>query len=264
MPVDNTNPAPLDIRGDRLTGRRILVVGASSGIGAAAVRRFAEEGASVVAMARRENRLEALCKEVTASGGSASYVTGDVTSEDSVAASVDTAFQRLGGLDGAFNAAGVGGAGKLHELDTADFDRVVAVNLRGTFLAMKYEIKAMLESGGGAVVNTSSIGGLVAAPALPSYGATKMAVNSLTKSAAVGYAGDNIRVNAIAPATTLSEMLERWLTTDEAKRNMAAQTPLNFIALPDDMARVALFLLSDESRWITGTVLPVDGGASAA
>jgi NAD(P)-dependent dehydrogenase (short-subunit alcohol dehydrogenase family) len=140
----------------------------------------------------------------------------------------------------------------------------MAVNLRGTFLAMKYQIRAMVESGGGSIVNTSSIGGLVAAPALTSYGASKWGVNSLTKSAAVGYAGDNIRVNAIAPAATLSEMLERWLTTDEAKRAMAAQTPLNFLALPDDMARVALFLLSDESRWITGTVLPVDGGASAA
>jgi NAD(P)-dependent dehydrogenase (short-subunit alcohol dehydrogenase family) len=122
----------------------------------------------------------------------------------------------------------------------------------------------LLESGGGSIVNTSSIGGLVAAPQLPAYGASKWGVNSLTKSAGVGYASDNVRVNAIAPATTLTEMLEGWLTTDEAKRAMAAQTPLNFIALPDDMARVAMFLLSDESRWITGTVVPVDGGASAA
>jgi NAD(P)-dependent dehydrogenase (short-subunit alcohol dehydrogenase family) len=113
-------------------------------------------------------------------------------------------------------------------------------------------------------VNTSSISGLVAAPELPAYGAAKWGINGLTKSAAVGYAAHNIQVNAIAPTATLSEMLERWLPTDEAKAAMAAQTPLNFIALPDDMARVALYLLSDESRWITGTVLPVDGGASAA
>ncbi|MGP8297717.1 SDR family NAD(P)-dependent oxidoreductase [Streptomyces inhibens] len=264
MAVDNINPLPLDIQGDRLKGRRILVVGGSSGIGAAAVKRFAEEGASVVAMARREDRLEALCKEITGAGGSASYVVGDVGSEESVEESVAVTVERLGGLDGAFNAAGVGGAGQLHEIKVEDFDRIVAVNLRGTFLAMKYQIRAMLESGGGAIVNTSSIGGLVAAPQLPIYGATKWGVNSLTKSAAVGYAAQNIRVNAIAPAATLSEMLEKWLTTDEAKRAMAAQTPLNFIALPDDMARVALFLLSDESRWITGTVLPVDGGAAAA
>lgn len=264
MAVDNTNPAPLEITGDRLRGKRILVVGGSSGMGAAAVKRFAEEGASVVVSARREDRLATLCKEVEAAGGEASFVVGDVRSEESVEETVTTAVARLGGLDGAFNAAGVGGAGSLHETATEDFDRVMAVNLRGTFLAMKYQIRAMVESGGGSIVNTSSIGGLVAAPALTSYGASKWGVNSLTKSAAVGYAGDNIRVNAIAPAATLSEMLERWLTTDEAKRAMAAQTPLNFLALPDDMARVALFLLSDESRWITGTVLPVDGGASAA
>jgi NAD(P)-dependent dehydrogenase (short-subunit alcohol dehydrogenase family) len=262
--VDNTNPKPLEIRGDRLRGKRILVVGGSSGIGAAAVRRFAEEGASVVASARREDRLATLCKDVEAAGGDASFVVGDVLSEESMAETVATTVERLGGLDGAFNTAGAGGAGRLHEIDTEAFDRVIAVNLRGTFLAMKYQIRAMLESGGGSIVNTSSIGGLVAAPQLPAYGASKWGVNSLTKSAGVGYASDNIRVNAIAPATTLTEMLEGWLTTDEAKRAMAAQTPLNFIALPDDMARVAMFLLSDESRWITGTVVPVDGGASAA
>ncbi|MQY06678.1 SDR family NAD(P)-dependent oxidoreductase [Actinomadura macrotermitis] len=263
MAVDNINPTPLAYKGDRLKGRRVLVVGASSGIGAAAVRRFAAEGAAVIATARREERLAALCKEVTAEGGDASFVVGDVTDEESIAEAVNVAVERMGGLDGAFNAAGVGGAGRLHETEAADFDRVVAVNLRGTFLAMKYQIRAMLAGEGGAIVNTSSIGGLVAAPALTSYGATKWGVNSLTKSAAVGYAAQNIRVNAIAPAATLSEMLEQWLPTDEAKRAMAAQTPLNFIALPDDMARVALYLLSDESRWITGTVLPVDGGASA-
>jgi NAD(P)-dependent dehydrogenase (short-subunit alcohol dehydrogenase family) len=263
MAVDNTNPNPLDIRGERLKGRRIVVVGGSSGIGAAAVRRFAEEGASVVVSARREDKLATLCKEVEVAGGQASYVVGDVTSEESVEETVATAVQRMGGIDGAFNVAGVGGAGALHEISVEDFDRVIAVNLRGTFLAMKYQIRAML-AGGGSIVNTSSIGGLVAAPALPIYGASKWGVNSLTMSAAVGYAADNIRVNAIAPAATLSEMLEQWLTTDEAKRAMAAQTPLNFIALPDDMARVALFLLSDEARWITGVVLPVDGGAAAA
>ncbi|MFD1543363.1 SDR family NAD(P)-dependent oxidoreductase [Nonomuraea guangzhouensis] len=264
MVVDNVHPERLDFRADRLKDRRVLVVGGSSGIGAAAVRRFALEGASVVAIARREERLAELCKEVTAEGGEASFVVGDVTREESVAEAISTAVERLGGLDGAFNVAGVGAAGRIHELDAAAFDRVVAVNLRGTFLAMKHQISAMLAGGGGTIVNTSSISGLVAAPELPAYGAAKWGVNSLTMSAAVGYAAQNIRVNAIAPSATLSEMLERWLPTDEAKRAMAARTPLNFIALPDDMARVALFLLSDEARWITGTVLPVDGGASAA
>jgi NAD(P)-dependent dehydrogenase (short-subunit alcohol dehydrogenase family) len=261
--VDNVNPSPIEIQAERLAGRKILIMGASSGIGAAAVRRFAQEGAAVVAAARREDRLAHLCQEVAAAGGDASFLVADVTDEDSVAETVAVAADRLGGLDGAFNVAGTGAAGPIHETKAEDFDRVIAVNLRGTFLSMKYELKAMLDSGGGAIVNTSSIGGLLATPDLPAYGASKWGVNSLTKSAAVGYAPHNIRVNAIAPAATLSEMLEMWLPTEEAKRAMAAQTPLNFIALPDDMARVALFLLSDEARWMTGSIVPVDGGASA-
>jgi A-factor type gamma-butyrolactone 1'-reductase (1S-forming) len=260
---DNLHPAPLDIRAERLKGRKILVMGGSSGIGAAAVRRFAAEGASVVVTARREDRLTDLCKEVVEDGGEASYVLCDVLDEGAVAAAVDTAADRLGGLDGAFNTAGTGTIGEIHQTSAEDFDQVVAVNLRGTFLSMKHELRVMLQNGGGSIVNTSSVGGLGANPILPAYGASKMAVNSLTMSAAVGYAPYNIRVNAIAPAATLSEMLEVWLPTEEAKRSIAVQTPLNFIALPDDMARVALMLLSDEARWITGVILPVDGGASA-
>jgi len=145
----------------------------------------------------------------------------------------------------------VGGAAKpLHEIPAEKFDEVVSVNLRGTFFAMKYEIEVMRQGGGGAIVNTSSIGGLVAAPDLSDYGATKWGLNSLTKSAAIAYAPDNIRVNAIAPGATLSEMLAKWLPTDEAKLRVASAAPLKFLALPDDMARVALFLLSEEARWI--------------
>jgi NAD(P)-dependent dehydrogenase (short-subunit alcohol dehydrogenase family) len=263
MPVDNVHPEPLEFEGNRLLGRRIIIVGASSGIGAAAVRRFSREGARVVAAARREELLAQVCKQVNDEGGDTSYVVCDVKDEAGVEAAVGTAVERMGGLDGAFNTAGVGGHGKLHTMETALFDEVVAVNLRGTFLAMKYEIRAMLDSGGGSIVNTSSIGGLVAAPDLLPYGAAKSAVNSLTRSAGVGYGPDNIRVNAIAPASTLTEMYERWLPTEEAKREIAALTPLNFIALPDDMARAALLLLSDETRWVNATILPVDGGAHA-
>lgn len=263
MAVDNVHPAPIEYEGTRLTDRKILIVGGSSGIGAAAVRRFAREGARVVAAARREEKLAEVCKEVIAEGGHASYVVCDVKDEESVATAVSTAVERLGGLDGAFNSNGVGGHTNLHTAEVELFDEVIAVNLRGTFLAMKYEIRAMIEGGGGAIVNTSSIGGLVGAADLVPYSAAKWGVNSLTKSAGVGYAADNIRVNAIAPAATLTEMYERWLPTDEDKRRIAALTPLNFIALPDDMARVALYLLSEESRWITATVLPVDGGAYA-
>jgi A-factor type gamma-butyrolactone 1'-reductase (1S-forming) len=264
MHVDNIHPKAIELDAQRLVGRKTLVVGASSGIGAAAVRRFALEGASVIAAARREDRLSALCDEVAAAGGDVSYAVCDVTDEDSVAKLVTVAEERLGGLDSAFNAHGVGGAAKpLHEVPAAEFDTVVSVNLRGTFLAMKHQVEAMRRNGGGAIVNTSSIAGLVAAPALPDYSATKWGLSGLTKSAAVAYAPDNIRVNAIAPGATLTEMLGELASTEQAKQMIASAAPLQFLALPDDMARVALFLLSEEARWITGVVLPVDGGASA-
>jgi NAD(P)-dependent dehydrogenase (short-subunit alcohol dehydrogenase family) len=264
MPVDNIHPKAIEFDAQRLAGKRTLVVGASSGIGAAAVRRFALEGATVVAAARREEQLSDLCGEVDAAGGKVSYVVCDVRDEDSVADLVSVTVDRLGGLDSAFNAHGVGGTLKpIHEVSVDEFDETVAVNLRGTFLAMKYQIDAMRRNGGGSIVNTSSIAGLVASPQLPDYGATKWGLASLTKSAAIAYAPDNIRVNAIAPGATSTEMLAKLLPTEEILRHVASASPLNFVALPDDMARVALFLLSEEARWITGVVLPVDGGASA-
>jgi NAD(P)-dependent dehydrogenase (short-subunit alcohol dehydrogenase family) len=265
-PVPTFNsPPPLALTADRLAGKVVFVTVASSGIGRAAVTRFAAEGAAVVAASRRLDRLEEVVAEVRAAGGEALAVTCDVTEEASVRGAVGATVERFGRLDGAFNNAGGPGAQRvLHELDTAGFDLVIATNLRGPFLCMKHQIPVMLEGGGGSIVNTSSIAGLIGSPTVPGYAASKWGLEGLVKSAAMAYARRGVRVNAIAPGPTRSEMFDAWMPDDEARAAMAAHFPMNYVAHPDDMARAALFLLSDESRWVTGTVLPCEGGRSSA
>jgi NAD(P)-dependent dehydrogenase (short-subunit alcohol dehydrogenase family) len=262
--MSHQQPEPLTLTSSRLAGRVILVTGASSGIGAAAVRRFAAEGALVAAAARRTERIAALAAELRDAGSQAIAVHCDVTDERSVDEAVSEVVRTFGRLDGAFNNAGTGGARRpLHEIDTVTFDKVLATNLRGPFLCMKYEIPAMLDAGGGSIVVTSSVGGLVGGAKNTDYAASKHGVAGLVKCAALDYARHGIRVNAIAPGPTRSEMFDLWMPTEEARAAMADLFPLNYIADPDDMARAALFLLSDESRWTTGVVLPCEGGVSA-
>ncbi len=263
--ADNLFPEPLTLESDRLKDRVIIVFGASSGIGAAAVRRFCADGATVVASARRTGRLEDLVAEVGSAGpGGVAAIPCDVADEEAIATVVRRTVAEFGRIDGAFNNAGVpGGVTPIHLIDAAAFDHTMMVNLRGVALCMKHEISAMLTAGaGGAIVNTSSVGAFGGNPTLPDYGASKAAVNHLTRSAAVGYGEHGIRVNAIAPGATSSEMLDPWIADADSRRAWAT-APIPFIALGDDMARVAAFLLSDEARWITGQVLPVDGGARA-
>jgi A-factor type gamma-butyrolactone 1'-reductase (1S-forming) len=259
----NLYPSPISYDGTRLEGKVIVVFGASSGIGESAAVRFAREGASVVVAARRKDRLEPLTERIIGAGGSSFAVRCDVRKEVDIESVIATAVDHFGRIDGAFNNAGISGnAEPIHDISASVFDEVMAVNLRGVALCMKHEILAMMSSGGGAIVNTSSIGGLTSNQGLPDYGASKAAVNHLTRSAAVAYGRWGIRVNAIAPGATSSEMLDPWIADLESRKHWAT-APISFIALPDDMARVALFLLSDEARWITGHVLPVDGGAAA-
>lgn len=259
------HPPPLELSARRLQDRVTIVTGASSGIGAAAVRRFAQEGAKVIAAARRAEAIEALASGLREQGCEVRAQVCDVREDESVRRLVDATLDHYGRLDCAFNNAGVGGGHRaLHELDVQKFDAVIATNLRGVFLCMKYEAAAMLGCGGGSIVVTSSVGGLIGAPANADYAASKWALAGLVKCAALDYARRGIRVNAIAPGPTDSEMFGRWLPTEAARATLAAQMPMNYIAHPDDMARAALFLLSDESRWTTGAILPCEGGRAAA
>lgn len=260
------NPPPLEITSNRLQGKVVFVTGASSGIGESAVSLFAREGATVIAAARRLERTEALAAKLRGRGLQAMAVECDVRDEDSIAGAISIVIERYGRLDGAFNNAGVGGARSLvHEAKAEDFDRIIGTNLRGVFLCMKHQAGAMLKAGhGGSIVNTSSIGGVVGAAQNSIYAASKFGLAGIVKCAALDYARDRIRVNAIAPGPTRSEMFDRWMPDEQSREQMAAMMPMNYIADPEDMARAALFLLSDEARWTTGIILSCDGGRSAS
>jgi NAD(P)-dependent dehydrogenase (short-subunit alcohol dehydrogenase family) len=247
-----------------LTGKVAFVSGAGRGIGAAAARLFAREGARVLLAARTESQLAAVTEDIRSAGGSAEYVVCDLGDGDSIRAAIARTVDEFGRLDVAFNnGATIVPPGPLDQVVEADFDNVYAINLRGVFLAMQAEVAAIRATAGkGAILNTSSIGSLKGNPELPAYGAVKRAVNSLTESAAITYGPEGIRVNTIAPGSTLTEMIREW---DEASpgiiERLNAQTPLGRAAEPEEIAEAAAWLLSDKASYVTGVTLRVDGGA---
>jgi NAD(P)-dependent dehydrogenase (short-subunit alcohol dehydrogenase family) len=243
-----------------LSDKIALITGASRGIGAAAARLFAREGATVVLAARTESALKAVAAGIPG----ASYVVADLGDVAGIERAVDTVVERHGRLDVAFNNAAVGvPPHPIADYPEDDFDLVMRVNLKGVFYAVSAEVKAMIAAGGGAIVNNSSVGSLISNPTLPAYAAAKRAVNSLTESAAVAYAANGIRVNAIAPGLTLTEMVEDWNRHDPGViERIIAGTPLKRAAEPEEIAESAAWLLSDRASYVTGVVLPVTGGAA--
>ncbi len=247
---------------DLLAGKVVLITGASSGIGAAAAGVFCQEGATVVLAARRADRLAELTERLRAKGAEAAYVVCDVTDADDAARAVRFAETVYGRLDGAFNNAGVGGdRTPLHLMSDDVYERVMDVNARGVWNCLRPEIAAMLRHGGGAIVNNSSVAGLVAIPAAAPYVAAKHAVVGLTRAAADEYAPQGIRVNAVAPGTTRSEITEDWFRRNPGlERKIDAMTPQGRTAAPEEVAAAAAWLLSDRCPFLTGAVVPVDGG----
>jgi NAD(P)-dependent dehydrogenase (short-subunit alcohol dehydrogenase family) len=245
-----------------LTGKVVLVVGAGSGIGADAARVFASDGASVMLVARHEEPLAKLAAEL--SGHDVAYTTGDVSSASDVDAFVSATVARFGRLDGAFNNAAMGGAGRLDQVSEADFDRIMAVNVKGTWLCLRSEVAVMAAQGSGSIVNVSSIGGLRGSPGMGAYQASKHAVIGLTRTAAHDFGPLGIRVNVLAPGPTETPML------DELRRTIPggveariAATPLRKAGTGTEVGSTAAFLLSDRASHLSGVVLPVDGGFTA-
>lgn len=245
----------------RLQDKVAIITGGNAGIGRAAARLFAQEGASVVVAARREDEGRAVAEQIAADGGKAIFVRTDVSIAKDHQNLVDATVKAFGRLDLAFNNAGTEQFGQtIVELDEGEWDRVIEINLKGVFLGLKYQIPAMLASGGGAIVNTSSVGGLVATPGLSAYQASKFGVIGLTKVAALEYAQQNIRVNAICPGATRSEMFDRWVADPDVNARVLAAHPIGRFSDPSEQAEAALFLLSDKASYLTGVALPVDGG----
>ena len=249
------------------TGKVALVTGAASGIGRATALTFARHGASVVAADLDHDGATATAREIAASGGAASAVRVDVADAASVAAMIGSVLERHGRLDAAHNNAGVlagPGGGPTHLQTEEAWDRVMAINLKGVWLCMKHELPHMLSRRAGAIVNTASVSGLVGRPGRGAYVASKHGVVGLTKTAALEYASQGIRVNAVCPGFVRTPLVETALAADPQREQwMLETTPMGRLGTPEEVAEAVVWLCSDAAAFVTGHALTIDGGVVA-
>lgn len=245
------------------TGKTVLVTGAATGIGRATALAFAEQGAKVM-IGDVDSRAEDTVKAIVDQGGEAAFCKTNVANGEEVKQLVVQTVRQYGKLDAAFNNAGVlPPTAPLCEQSDADFERVLDIDLKGVFFCLKYEIDAMLKTGGGAIVNTASVAGVVADPGMSPYVAAKHGIVGLTRAAALDYARQNIRVNALAPGLVDSPMTQRWLKDPEFVKALMANSPIGRPAQPAEMSNMVLLLCSDAASFATGQVYLNDGGQTA-
>jgi NAD(P)-dependent dehydrogenase (short-subunit alcohol dehydrogenase family) len=237
----------------------VIVTGASSGIGRATAIAFAQEGAKVIVSDINDKEGEETVNMIKETKGEAFFIKCDVSKENEVKELVDKTIERHGRLDCAYNNAGIEGSPcSTTECSTENWDKTININLKGVWLCMKYEIPAMLKSGKGSIVNCSSIAGLVGFETIPAYVASKHGVIGLTETAALEFAKNEIRVNAVCPGAIHTPMLDRFTHGEEKK--MAEQDPMGRVGRPEEISNTVLWLCSDKASYITGQAIAVDGG----
>ncbi len=243
-------------------GKVVLITGGTSGIGRETALQFAAAGAKVMLAGRRQVEGQAVVDEIKAAGGQAAFTQTDVTQAEQVERLVQETLRQFGRLDIAFNNAGIEQTAPILEFTEAEYRRVFDINVLGVFLSLKFEIPAMLQSGGGAIINTSSIVGQIAMPGAGVYIASKHAVEGITKTTALELADKGIRVNAVAPGAIATDMIDRFAGAEGSDNRawLAAQHPMGRLGHSKEIAAAVLYLASDAASFTTGISLPVDGG----
>ncbi len=251
----------------RLAGKMALITGGGTGIGRACAALFAREGARVALAGRRAEPLAAVAAEICKAGGEALAVSCDVTDGEQVEHAVHMTVNRFGRLDVVVNNAGALVTGTAEETSEAQWDRTIAVNLKGPFLVSRAVLAPLRKAGGGSIVNIASVLGLVGMKQRVAYAAAKGGVVQLTRAMALDHAHEKIRVNCICPAIVETELIQDLLAQQPdpaaSRRQRIEQIPLGRMGRPEDVAQLALFLASEESSWMTGAALPLDGGLTA-